>query len=198
MKRGSSVLPRLTASSPFKFIAWIFFLFQTSTLRPRPRQRRRAASPRKRAVATDGGSLTRSRAAKTPGTVSVASLTARLSLLPRPAPGPTSVIVRTSARGLPSERYLLNWYEASSAPSATASAAVSASFSGAKKNTNSSAPSAAASFRARALKYHGGIPVPELDRENVAALTAGLDNLEAHVEAVRQFKVPVLIGLNRY
>jgi len=51
---------------------------------------------------------------------------------------------------------------------------------------------------ARALKYHGGIPVPELDRENVAALTVGLDNLEAHVEAVRQFKVPVLIGLNRY
>src|SRR6266853_158872 len=43
-----------------------------------------------------------------------------------------------------------------------------------------------------------GVPVPELDRENVAALTTGLDNLEAHVEAVRQFKVPVLIGLNRY
>src|ERR1043166_9235847 len=64
MKRGSSVLPRLTASSPFKFIAWIFFLFQTSTLRPRPRQRRRAASPRKRAVATDGRSLTRSRGAR--------------------------------------------------------------------------------------------------------------------------------------
>src|SRR5882724_2325006 len=51
---------------------------------------------------------------------------------------------------------------------------------------------------ARALKYHGGVPVPELDRENVAALTSGLDNLEAHVEAVRQFKVPVLVGLNRY
>ena len=51
---------------------------------------------------------------------------------------------------------------------------------------------------ARALKYHGGVPVSELDRENLGALTAGLDNLEAHVEAVRQFKVPVLIGLNRY
>src|SRR5574338_203822 len=50
----------------------------------------------------------------------------------------------------------------------------------------------------RALKYHGGMPVPELDRENVAALTTGLANLEAHVEAVRQFKVPVLIGLNHY
>jgi formate--tetrahydrofolate ligase len=50
----------------------------------------------------------------------------------------------------------------------------------------------------RALKYHGGVPLPELDRENVAALTSGLDNLEAHVDVVRQFKVPVLIGLNRY
>jgi formate--tetrahydrofolate ligase len=50
----------------------------------------------------------------------------------------------------------------------------------------------------RALKYHGGIPVPELGRENVEALVRGLDNLEAHVEAVRQFKVPLLIGLNRY
>src|SRR5499427_8475365 len=36
----------------------------------------------------------------------------------------------------------------------------------------------------RALKYHGGIPVPELGKANV--------------EAVRQFKVPLLIGLNRY
>src|SRR5262245_60867213 len=50
----------------------------------------------------------------------------------------------------------------------------------------------------RALKYHGGIPVPELGRENVEALVRGLDNLEAHVEAVRQFTVPLLIGLNRY
>src|SRR5215475_13964622 len=50
----------------------------------------------------------------------------------------------------------------------------------------------------RALKYHGGIPVPELGRENVEALVRGLENLEAHVEAVQQFKVPLLIGLNRY
>ena len=51
---------------------------------------------------------------------------------------------------------------------------------------------------ARALKYHGGVPLAELDRENVAALTRGLDNLEAHVGIVRQFNVPVLVGLNRY
>jgi formate--tetrahydrofolate ligase len=51
---------------------------------------------------------------------------------------------------------------------------------------------------ARALKYHGGVPVAELDRENVEALTLGLDNLEAHVGVVRQFKVPALVALNRY
>jgi len=51
---------------------------------------------------------------------------------------------------------------------------------------------------ARALKYHGGVPGPELGKENLEALVRGLDNLEAHVACVRQFKVPVLIGLNRY
>ncbi|MCI0548580.1 MAG: formate--tetrahydrofolate ligase [Candidatus Rokubacteria bacterium] len=51
---------------------------------------------------------------------------------------------------------------------------------------------------ARALKYHGGVPVASLGTENVDALRAGLENLEAHVEIVRRFGVPVLIGLNRY
>jgi formate--tetrahydrofolate ligase len=51
---------------------------------------------------------------------------------------------------------------------------------------------------ARALKYHGGVPVAELGKENVEALVRGLDNLDAHVACVRQFKVPVLVGLNRY
>jgi formate--tetrahydrofolate ligase len=51
---------------------------------------------------------------------------------------------------------------------------------------------------ARALKYHGGVAVPDLGTENVEALIRGLDNLEAHVASVRQFRVPVLIGLNRY
>src|SRR5882724_582427 len=51
---------------------------------------------------------------------------------------------------------------------------------------------------ARALKYHGGVPLPDVGNENVEALVRGLDNLEAHVASVRQFKVPVLVGLNRY
>jgi len=51
---------------------------------------------------------------------------------------------------------------------------------------------------ARALKYHGGIPIKDLGTEDVGALRRGLDNLAAHVESVRQFGVPVLVGVNRY
>src|SRR5258705_1689181 len=50
----------------------------------------------------------------------------------------------------------------------------------------------------RALKYHGGVPISELGQENVEALVRGLDNLEAHVECIRQVRVPAIIGLNRY
>src|SRR5262245_65048140 len=69
MKRGSSWLPRFTAKRPARFIASIFFLLQTSTDKPRPRQWCCACSPKKRAVVTDGGSFTRSRARNTPGRV---------------------------------------------------------------------------------------------------------------------------------
>ncbi|HVQ77498.1 MAG TPA: formate--tetrahydrofolate ligase [Candidatus Binatia bacterium] len=51
---------------------------------------------------------------------------------------------------------------------------------------------------ARALKYHGGIPVDRLGEENLDALMRGLPNLEAHIDSIREFKVPVLVGLNRY
>ena len=51
---------------------------------------------------------------------------------------------------------------------------------------------------ARALKYHGGVAIKDLGTEDVAALRRGLDNLAAHVESVRQFGVPVLVGVNRY
>ena len=50
----------------------------------------------------------------------------------------------------------------------------------------------------RALKYHGGVPLKDLAQPNVEALGRGLDNLAAHVESVRQFKVPALVGLNRH
>jgi len=50
----------------------------------------------------------------------------------------------------------------------------------------------------RALKYHGGVAIKDLDREDAAAVRRGLENLEAHVGIVRQFKVPVLVAINRF
>ena len=37
----------------------------------------------------------------------------------------------------------------------------------------------------RALKYHGGVDVKELNKENLAALEKGIANLERHVNNVR-------------
>ncbi len=50
----------------------------------------------------------------------------------------------------------------------------------------------------RALKYHGGVAIKDLAREDVAAVQRGLDNLAAHVEIIQQFKVPALVGLNQF
>ena len=50
----------------------------------------------------------------------------------------------------------------------------------------------------RALKYHGGIPLGELDKENLRAIALGMDNLEKHVEDIRIFRVPLVVALNRF
>ncbi len=50
----------------------------------------------------------------------------------------------------------------------------------------------------RALKYHGGAPIAALAADNAEALARGLANLDAHVECVRQFGVPLVVALNRY
>lgn len=50
----------------------------------------------------------------------------------------------------------------------------------------------------RALKLHGGVPKDRLSEENLEALRAGIPNLEAHVENMRQFGVPVVVALNRF
>ncbi len=51
---------------------------------------------------------------------------------------------------------------------------------------------------ARALKYHGGVPVKDLDHENLEAIHRGMANLEQHVGAIRLFKVPLIVALNRF
>ncbi len=49
----------------------------------------------------------------------------------------------------------------------------------------------------RALKYHGGIEVPELGKENLAALEKGMVNLERHIENVNKlFGLPCVVSIN--
>jgi formate--tetrahydrofolate ligase len=51
----------------------------------------------------------------------------------------------------------------------------------------------------RALKYHGGVEVKEVSRENLAALEAGLVNLKKHVENVtRHYGLPCVVAINRF
>jgi formate--tetrahydrofolate ligase len=50
----------------------------------------------------------------------------------------------------------------------------------------------------RALKMHGGVKKDVLGKEDVAALTRGLVNLEAHAKNVQKFGVPVVVALNRF
>ena len=51
----------------------------------------------------------------------------------------------------------------------------------------------------RALKYHGGVDVKEVNKENLAALEKGLVNLEQHVENVSQvYGIPCVVSVNRF
>ncbi|HEU4646065.1 MAG TPA: formate--tetrahydrofolate ligase [Burkholderiales bacterium] len=51
----------------------------------------------------------------------------------------------------------------------------------------------------RALKYHGGVDVKEVSKENLAALEKGLVNLERHVENVGQlFGIPCVVSINKF
>ncbi len=51
----------------------------------------------------------------------------------------------------------------------------------------------------RALKYHGGVAVPDLGREDLDALGRGLANLERHVDNLREvFGLPVVVAANHF
>ncbi len=50
----------------------------------------------------------------------------------------------------------------------------------------------------RALKMNGGVKKDALGKEDVAALSRGIVNLEAHVKNVQKFGVPVVVALNRF
>jgi formate--tetrahydrofolate ligase len=52
---------------------------------------------------------------------------------------------------------------------------------------------------ARALKYHGGVDLKNINREDLAALARGLVNLERHVENVQQhYGIPCVVAVNRF
>ncbi len=49
----------------------------------------------------------------------------------------------------------------------------------------------------RALKYHGGVEVADVGKENVAALERGVSNLERHIDNVRDnYGLPCLVAIN--
>jgi formate--tetrahydrofolate ligase len=50
----------------------------------------------------------------------------------------------------------------------------------------------------RALKMHGGVAKKELGTENVAALKAGMANLQRHVENVQKFGVTPIVAINHF
>ncbi len=51
----------------------------------------------------------------------------------------------------------------------------------------------------RALKYHGGVEVKEVNKENLAALEKGLVNLELHVDNVTKvYGIPCVVSINRF
>lgn len=51
----------------------------------------------------------------------------------------------------------------------------------------------------RALKYHGGVELADLNQENLEALEKGFANLERHVRNVREnYGLPCVVGINHF
>ena len=50
----------------------------------------------------------------------------------------------------------------------------------------------------RALKYNGGVAKADLVNENLEALKAGAVNLEAHIDNLHKYGVPVVVAINRF
>ena len=50
----------------------------------------------------------------------------------------------------------------------------------------------------RAAKYNAGVARGDLETENVDAVRVGASNVQAHIENVRKFGVPVVVAINRF
>lgn len=50
----------------------------------------------------------------------------------------------------------------------------------------------------RAIKYHGGVKLKELNNPDVGAIMKGLDNLDKHIENLRYFNLNPIVAINRF
>ena len=50
----------------------------------------------------------------------------------------------------------------------------------------------------RALKHNGGCPKEEINDPSIEYLTAGLPNLEVHIENLKQFTTHIIVALNKF
>ena len=50
----------------------------------------------------------------------------------------------------------------------------------------------------KALKWHGGVALPEIGKPNMEALKRGLCNLEAHIENLKHFGPNIVVSLNHF
>ena len=50
----------------------------------------------------------------------------------------------------------------------------------------------------KALKYHGGKKLSEIKEEDLDALKKGLENLDKHVETIKEFKLPIVVAVNKF
>lgn len=50
----------------------------------------------------------------------------------------------------------------------------------------------------KALKMHGGIEYKDLKKENVEAMLKGVDNLQAHIENVKKYNIPIVVAINHF
>jgi formate--tetrahydrofolate ligase len=65
--------------------------------------------------------------------------------------------------------------------------------------TGGFAPSAAVLVTTvRATKSHGGKPFNDLAKEDPDAVRAGIENLAAHIQIVRQYGLPCVVAVNRF
>ncbi|HEV2105035.1 MAG TPA: formate--tetrahydrofolate ligase [Candidatus Eisenbacteria bacterium] len=50
----------------------------------------------------------------------------------------------------------------------------------------------------RALKMHGGVPLPDVNRPDVAGMERGFANLEKHLENIRKFEQTSVVAINHF